>query len=785
MKKLLLFLSITLLLSSCSSLFYSNRDLNNTFSIESNVKNFEINFPYLRHESYQVNNGNFSHTLPSLGRKYTTFDIKSKDYETQRISLKKSIRTVPLLLDILYLPATFGIPLVIDLFKSDFYKINSASKNSKITLINTQSYMLGKFDKIRETKNPEELNRFVKDYPFFNKIDLVINLRDSLEFNLAIESNKEQNITNFIKSRPTSKYLPRATKIESEFSKSRLEFSNVKLKNTLEAVEGFIKNFPNSIQIIEAHRLLVDVAERDAIKSFTSAPKIIFFNDYLMPNKKYLNNIDFTNKKALIISSILKAIEIEIANRDLISVKSIYSNYNLLNKRNIDLSDLNKFSEIFQKQISNPLFNELLKIRTNQDQLAFENKIRNDFPNLFNNSNIVVTILTRSIDKNGRIVIFNSDYLSTDFFDPSLSKKYKNSPASTFKYKGNSILTFENPDKQILTFSKNLLSSVQENYLKGGLSSRLNIDDLKIINEEYFLNNSLVGQNFYDSNGSYLYTYEYENGINLSLRKFDSDLKMYNKLVSNNSLDQALEGYQQLLNNKYPQEISQNIELKNKIEICRQLIVKKEIEDEKIRLAEEARQEKIRLAEEAREERMRIAEEARQEKIRIAEEKQKQKKDLEEFNKYLRIFALASKAQEKLENLYGGAFIGKGGGSGGGNDQSKIYQKLSGYNNYQEVGKFEAGKIYQKQSGYNNYQEVGKIEGGKIYQKQSGYNNYQEVGKFEGGKIYQKLSGYNNYQEVGKLDGGKIYQKLSGYNNYQEVGKKNGIGGAAALILLF
>ena len=31
----------------------------------------------------------------------------------------------------------------------------------------------------------------------------------------------------------------------------------------------------------------------------------------------------------------------------------------------------------------------------------------------------------------------------------SLSKKYKNSPASTFKYKGNSILTFENPTREI------------------------------------------------------------------------------------------------------------------------------------------------------------------------------------------------------------------------------------------------------------------------------------------------------------------------------------------------
>jgi hypothetical protein len=128
---------------------------------------------------------------------------------------------------------------------------------------------------------------------------------------------------------------------------------------------------------------------------------------------------------------------------------------------------------------------------------------------------------------------------------------------------------------------------------------------------------------------------------------------VYNKLVSNNSLDQALEGYQQLLNNKYPQEISQNIELKNKIEICRQLVVKKEIEDEKIRIVEEARQEKIRLVEEAREERMRIAEEARQEKIRIAEERQKAKKDAQEFKRLMIILGTLNQVKEKLDNPYG------------------------------------------------------------------------------------------------------------------------------------
>ena len=73
----------------------------------------------------------------------------------------------------------------------------------------------------------------------------------------------------------------------------------------------------------------------------------------------------------------------------------------------------------------------------------------------------------------------------------------------------------------------------------------------------------------------------------------------------------------------------------------------------------------------------------------------------------------------------------------------------------------------------------------KLYRKVSGYENYEVNGKCEGSKIYQKVSGYENYEVVGKYDGGKIYQKVSGYENYEVVGKYDGCGAAAAYLLLF
>jgi hypothetical protein len=77
-----------------------------------------------------------------------------------------------------------------------------------------------------------------------------------------------------------------------------------------------------------------------------------------------------------------------------------------------------------------------------------------------------------------------------------------------------------------------------------------------------------------------------------------------------------------------------------------------DLEEEK-RVAEEIRLEKIKQFEADEFAKNEKAETLKLEKRRIAEEKLKQKKDIEDFNKYLTIMALASKAKAKLENPYG------------------------------------------------------------------------------------------------------------------------------------
>lgn len=601
MKKLVCLLTISVLFSSCSSLFYANRRENNTFSINSNVENFEVRFPNARNETFKANGGRFSYTLPKLNSKYTTVDIISKDYVTQRITLKKTVRIGPLLLDLLSFPLTFGIPVLVDIFKSDFYKISNDSKTNSVTLVYTQSYMASQFNKIKGAKNPEVFDRFIADYPFFAKNELAVNLRDSLEFKYALESYKEQNITKFIQKRPTSTFIPRATKIESDFIKSREEFSNVKAKNTVEAFESFIKDYPDAIQFADAHKLLVEAAEKEALNYAGSSKKIIFLNNYLIPNKKYINNTDYLTKKSASVSKILGVLETEFANKDYSGFKTVYANFNLISKENIDLADLSSFLSVIQKQLSETLFIELLKIKSVQDQLAFENKINSDFPNLYRSSNLVLNVLEKANAKKGKIEIFNSDYLNVEFNGKNSVSKYKNKPSISFEYKGQPIKLNSQPTKQILNFSQNVLQGGQEAYLSDDILFKFTIKDFVVNGEELYAKTKLIGTNYFDNSGGFLYKYEYENGVNLTLSTLDDEIKKNDNLVSYNNLEEAQAGYQKLLNNKYPKDLKQNQLLSKKLESCNKLLEKKQLEENRVRIAEEARQEKIRLAEEKKE----------------------------------------------------------------------------------------------------------------------------------------------------------------------------------------
>ena len=605
-------------LSSCSSFMYSNKNANNTIRVNSNVANYSVRFPLLEQQNgnkKDVTGKNWTYTLPELKKKYTTIEVSSENYETQRFVIARSVRPVPVLMDLTLSLFTFGIPLIIDPFKSDFYKVSEISKNINVEFVYKQSYMWSEYNKIKKSESPYVFEQFLTKYPRFENRAMVINTKDSVEFNNALAQNTELAITNFIKSHPSSVFASNATRIESQFVTNRIAFEKAKNQNTIDSYEDFIKNHIQAIQQKDAHVLLVDAAEDKAMKSNSAIALISYQNDYLNPNKNFLTQSSFSEKQIKLQKLIKSQLFNELSKMTYTEFKDFYNTYSKIKKSQINSNELNNYLAQIKEQLSNLLYPKLLKFINESEQVSFVNSTSIDFPSIYSNK-LILDILDNTTNKNGKITIYKLNYLTHLFNQKDIKNKYNNAISDTYSYKSINYTNLDSTDKQVLNFKNNLLEETQESYFKNELRYRSFFAFKQNNKEDFFKNNKLIETIYYDSDGSFKYKYEFENSLNLTLQQLDRDTKEVDNLFSNKRLEDALEGYKNLLNNKYPLDIVQNQNLNKKLTICQKAKDEKDRKEELVRLVEQKRLDKIKAIEEAKQYKIRQAEEERQAKIR-------------------------------------------------------------------------------------------------------------------------------------------------------------------------
>lgn len=614
MKTKLLFALLALSMSSCSSFMYSNKAVNNTIRLNSNVSNYSVSFPLLKNQygnKKDVTEKNWTYTLPELKKKYTTIEVSSENYETQRFVIAKSVRPVPVIMDLTLSLFTFGLPLIIDPFKSDFYKVSEISKNINVEFVYKQSYMWSEYNKIKQSESSYVFEQFLSKYPRFENKAMVINTKDSVEFNTALAQNTEIAITDFIRTHSASLYTAKAVKIEEQFVKNRKDFEETKSINSVESYENFILNHPFAIQLNEAHKLLVDVAEEKATKSNNVISLIAYQNNYLNPNKKYFSQDVFNSKQFKIQTEIKAQLVKELKNKDYNTIKKFYDSYIKSYKNQISENDIVSYMKQIKLLLSEILFPKLLKFNNQEDQNSFVKLISEDFPGVYLTQNLVTEVLDNTQNKNGKLVIYNVNYIRNTFTQNETKGKYKNSISNRIIYKSNNYNYLESSDKEVLNFKNNLLDETQESYLSNEISYKLNITNGLINKEEFFNSNKLIEIIYYSTNGSLNFKYEFDNGTNITLQQLDKDIKDVDYLLSIKRVEDALEGYKNLINNKYPSDITQNKSLKIKLANCQKLKDEKDKREELARQKEQKRLDKIRQEEERRQARIRQAEEQR------------------------------------------------------------------------------------------------------------------------------------------------------------------------------
>ena len=73
-------------------------------------------------------------------------------------------------------------------------------------------------------------------------------------------------------------------------------------------LESFLEKYPRSLHNTEAHKRLIDAAEKRAVASLSSSKMTEYINIYLIPNSRFLTENELSQKK----TTISKAIDLQL-----------------------------------------------------------------------------------------------------------------------------------------------------------------------------------------------------------------------------------------------------------------------------------------------------------------------------------------------------------------------------------------------------------------------------------------------------------------------------------------
>lgn len=634
-------LFIALFHQSCSSLIYPEKTMykNNTVTFVTNLNNVNVKFSKTGEnyeellgstKPYSGNKNQLIYTFDKLRFKQMRLELFGENLESQFVKIRRVPRGGAIVQDILLSPITFGLPILIDPFRADFYKISKKSKLIEVEMRYTQEFMLREYKKIEKSTTPKDFSDYITYYPYSNCIYLATNRKDSLEFNNALSKADEKAIDEFIRSHDKSKFLPQAEAVKKEMTTTRYAFDDAQKIDKAYAFEAFIQKYPNSLQLKSARIKMMTVAERDCIKAAKLDSTINYLENYLNKYRNIMDENDFKAKSGRLEELLSKQIVLELDQNEADkykAYKSVWDMYiSLTNQFNyISLNELDSYRE----KISHFLFNKLVDTKDEKSQVNFLTNAKNDYESFFRSFGwgeglpICYMIVNDARTRNGLLKLYNQNYIKSYY------ERLGEAPAEfvdiySYRYKEKVYEILENVDYEELLFEDDLYSNIKL-YSKG---KKVLEYSAKPDKTDYFQNGQLVKTQYYqyDNNGVNLgYAYEFENGVNLSLKTLSANLDEADRLLAQKDYYAAVTKYESCRNN-YPTNIPENIRYKKSYDNALTLMGEYNKKQEEKRLAEEKKMEQARLAEEKRQEDIRIAE-----RKKLAQEKSSQKNNDENF----------------------------------------------------------------------------------------------------------------------------------------------------------
>ena len=526
-------------LMSCASYNYTSSSNDRSFKITSdNLPDFQVFSTKSSNKLSTASSGAVNVRLESLKKDYLSVLLSHPNYDPQQVFISRTPRTKALAKDIVLGVFTFGIPIIVDVFKSDFYKISPKTKQFQVHFEFKQSFMSDEYTKIKDSKNPDDFKDWLSKYQKSALFQKVLDQKDSLELSIALFQETEQAIDDYIASHQSSTHLPEALKIKEEMVAARELFAKTKTENSVSSYESFLGKYPRSLHNKEAHKLLTDAAEKVAVNSLNSTSMVNYMKNYLIPNSTFFNTTELDLRK----SKISKAIDAQLIKENIkTDPKKTYDYYSNLWKAYINMRNqgldpyLNHLEQTYsyQSKICDVLFLKVKDANTADKQSTLVAKINLDFPSLDiydAAKSPIITTLENMQKGTGVVKLFNVGYLPHYF--NNMSERDALIGRDYYTYKDSTHASLRGITYEEISFAGGSLNGVSKAYKGNQLDLALNMNNNTSKDISYYQNGTLVMSTFFPSNESPYY-YEYENGANLTLKVINDVMAQLNSIESN------------------------------------------------------------------------------------------------------------------------------------------------------------------------------------------------------------------------------------------------------------
>ena len=584
-------LVLSFLFTSCASRKYAGtteQQKNTTFVVNSNVPDFQVYLlkgknSWKSVELEPTRNSRYSktYTLDKLKFNGNHIRISADNYESEIVKVKIIPRGKAVKTDLLYGLITYFVPLIIDPFRSDFYKIAKRSKNIEVELRFSQYFMDKKFNSIASSSNIRDFNQFITKYPHSNKVEAAKDKIDLLELNAALQADSEEALTKYIASHPNSNYLEKAEDYQREMKSARVAYNKLREKGDLGDYIAYLEKYPDFKQ-----SKLVIKEGLSLVSNEQKTKNILrYYEGLFLKHGDILTTAEKKEIREKVNTLLENQLLTEVGERSSYeSLKSMWNNALHIRSQYKDLY-LGKILNQKQSDIAHLFLKEFAKTESERQQKIINAKYIADFPE-FTPEGValfLVPAVTHNKDFNGTITLKNQDFLSE-----YNAKSWEGDPLKEF-------------------CCGSVVGDKEELFLKGDGITSYKIWDKKspVAYFERFTNSrkftrftdgKLVEEDFYSYSSRKGYKYIYENGVNITLRDLDDKIDEVKKRLIQNDPRSAKSYINDQCGNDFPENLSQNIEIRQLAKKCDDLIAVIEAKEAELRrIAREKEKEKKRI----------------------------------------------------------------------------------------------------------------------------------------------------------------------------------------------